>query len=107
MGTGHRDTGELKAGGVTHEFYKSGGERTWLNWREYLALTAPRLFRRAAGFGGGDDVNQVWPQRIYVPSPGLGVAHRMDAKQNEPRPFDWQPPLSGNLLKSIFWRIDG
>ena len=55
IGCGENDTGalpaaeslveELKQRGVTHEFFKSGGGHQWLNWREYLALTAPRLFR--------------------------------------------------------------
>ena len=55
IGCGENDTGalpaaeslaaELKQRGVTHEFHKSGGGHQWINWREYLALTAPRLFR--------------------------------------------------------------
>ena len=31
--------------GVKHELHLSGGGHTWINWRHYLAETAPKLFR--------------------------------------------------------------
>jgi enterochelin esterase family protein len=36
---------DLTKAGVRHTFVPSEGAHTWINWREYLAETLPRLFQ--------------------------------------------------------------
>ena len=46
MGTDESQFEMLKKLEMEHEYFESSGSHTWANWRTYLSLFAPMLFRQ-------------------------------------------------------------
>lgn len=45
MDSNNRLLSILDKTGFEHEYYESAGGHTWANWRDYLSIFAPQLFK--------------------------------------------------------------